>query len=400
VISIHRILILHLMIIILSSCSLFSEDDDELKPTELMDFKPSLPIKKLWSAEVGQGSEFLLLSLMPTSDGVHIFAASFNGNVVAYDSLTGKKIWSQNLGIQLSGGPGTNDMSLVVSGKNGELICLATDDGKELWRINIEGESVSQPLIKNDVVVVKTIDGKLRGFSILDGTELWLIEQQIPSLTLRGSSTPLIIGNNVISGFDNGRLISIRLDNGAVEWESMLSPPSGRTDLERLNDLDGSIASVGQDIYAASYQGRLASIAAESGQIIWDREISSYSGVSVDWDNIYTTTENGELVVMQRLNGDEVWRHDSLVRREPTTPVPFNSVVAVGDFEGYIHLFDNKNGAPVARVRVGKGMISGIPIVIGTRLYVQSESGDIAAFLMEQPESDSQQVDNNKREES
>jgi outer membrane protein assembly factor BamB len=157
-------------------------------------------------------------------------------------------------------------MSLVVSGKNGELICLATDDGKELWRINIEGESVSQPLIKNDVVVVKTIDGKLRGFSILDGTELWLIEQQIPSLTLRGSSTPLIIGNNVISGFDNGRLISIRLDNGAIEWESMLSPPSGRTDLERLNDLDGSIASVGQDIYAANYQGRLASIAAESGQ--------------------------------------------------------------------------------------------------------------------------------------
>ena len=166
----------------------------------------------------------------------------------------------------------------------------------------------------------------------------------------------------------------------------MLSPPSGRSDLERLADVDGTLAVVGQDIYAAGYQGRLASVASESGQILWARDISTHVGVGVDFANVYSLDGEGELIALLWRNGDEVWRQDALLRREPTTPVAFDNAVAIGDFEGYVHLFSNVDGRPVARIRVGKGLLSGAPVVIGNKLYVQSESGSLEVYAVRRPE--------------
>jgi outer membrane protein assembly factor BamB len=165
----------------------------------------------------------------------------------------------------------------------------------------------------------------------------------------------------------------------------MLSPPTGRSDLERLSDVDGMLAAVGQDVYATAYQGRLAAVAAESGQVLWTREISTHVGLTADFENVYVVSETGELIALRRRDGSELWRHDVLLRREPTAPVTFVNTIVVGDFEGYVHFFSNVDGAPVARVRVGKGMLSGPPVVIGGRLHVQSESGQLAVFEVEAP---------------
>jgi outer membrane protein assembly factor BamB len=202
---------------------------------------------------------------------------------------------------------------------------------------------------------------------------------------LPGAATPQVAGNLVIAGFDNGRLVATTLANGETEWEAMLSPPTGRSDLERLSDVDGTIAVVGQDVYAAGFQGRIVSLAAESGQVLWAREISTYTGIGADWNNVYLVSEEGEVIALTRRNGSDAWRQLQLLRRTPTTPVPFNATVVVGDFEGYVHFLSNTDGTFVARERVGKGMISGAPVAIGTTLYVQSEDGTLAAFAVAQP---------------
>ena len=372
---------------LVSGCGLFGgKEDEELQPTELLDFDETLPVRRLWSTRVGKGSEFLRLSLTPVGDGTRIYAASFDGNVVALDPENGRSLWRTQLKADLSAGPGLGDDLVVVISRDGDVICLSAENGVELWRTDVEGESVSRPTVRNDTVVIATIDGLLRGLSAQDGRVIWSIEQAPPALTLRGGSEPVVVGTTVISGFDNGRLVAVNLADGTTEWETMLSPPSGRSDLDRLADVDGAVAAVGQDVYAAGYQGRIAALASESGQVLWSRELSSYSGLGAEWDNLYALTAEGELVAMQRRNGADVWRQTALIRRGPTSPVPFNTAVAVGDFEGYVHFFDSETGEPVARERVGKGMISGKPVVVAGRLFVQSENGDLAAFAVPQPE--------------
>lgn len=372
--------------VLVAGCGIFGDKDDVLPPKELLKFEATLPVKKAWSAKLGKGSEFLRVSLTPVGDGKRIYAASHDGVVSAFDPETGKRIWRVELDLTLSAGPGTGEDVVVVAGSDGVLVCLAATDGREIWRIDIDAESLARPLIQDSSVVVQTIDAKLQVFSVFDGTERWSIAQDTPRLTLRGTSSPVIAGTNVVAGFDNGRLVGTSLSSGVTAWEAMLSPPSGRSDLERLADVDGTLAVVDQDIYAAGYQGRLASVASESGQILWARDISTHVGVGVDIANVYSLEENGELIALLRRNGTEVWRQDALLRREPTSPVVFENAVVVGDFEGYVHFFSTIDARPVARIRVGKGLLSGAPVVIGNKLFVQSESGSLEAYLVRRPE--------------
>jgi outer membrane protein assembly factor BamB len=381
-----RVLLFVSPAVLIAGCGIFGDDDDVLPPKELLKFEATLPVKKAWSAKLGKGSEFLRVSLTPVGDGKRIYAASHDGVVSAFDPETGKRIWRVELDLTLSAGPGTGEDFVVVAGSDGVLVCLAATDGRETWRIQIDGESLARPLIQDNLVVVQTIDGKLQVFSVFDGSERWSIVQDTPRLTLRGTSSPIIAGTNVVAGFDNGRLVGTSLSSGVTAWEAMLSPPSGRSDLERLADVDGTLAVVDQDIYAAGYQGRLASVASESGQILWARDTSTHVGVGVDIANVYSLEENGELIALLRRNGTEVWRQDALLRREPTSPVVFENAVVVGDFEGYVHFFSNIDGRPVARIRAGKGLLSGAPVVIGNRLYVQSESGSLEAYVVRRPE--------------
>ena len=365
---------------VLASCGLFGDKDEELEPKKLVDIQQTLKIKRLWSAKLGGESEFLRIALRPVGDGSRIYAASHDGVVTAFDPQSGKQIWRTKVDTPLSAGPGVGEGRVVVVSKDGQAICLESGSGVEQWRVKLDGESLARPLISGESVVLQTIDNRMRALSIYDGQERWALEQSTPALTMRGSADPVLVGNTVIGGFDNGRLVAANLISGDIIWESMLSPPKGRSDLDRLSDIDGSIGVVGQDVYAAGYQGRLAAVASESGQILWNRGISTYEGVAADWNSVYTSTADGEIVALSRRDGTETWRNNDLLRREPTLPIPFHTTVAVGDFEGYVHFFSNLNGTAVARIKPGKSAITSAPVVVANRLYVQSDSGSIAAY--------------------
>ncbi len=371
----------------LAGCGIFGGGDDEkeLKPAELVRIEQKIPVKRLWSTDIGAEAEFLRLALRPAGDGTRIYAASRDGNVVALDPDTGRQAWRTRLDEDLSAGPGVGDGVVVVALADGIVVALDSGSGAELWRAPVMGEVLAAPLVRNSIVVVLTIDNILRGLSAFDGSVRWQVEQSTPRLTMRGSATPAVVGTSVVAGFDNGRLLAVDITSGDVQWELLLSPPTGRSDLERLADVEGLISVVGQDVYAAGYQGRIAAIASESGQVLWAREISTYEGVAADWNSVYTVNEQGEVIAMSRRTGNETWRVSSLLRREPTVPIPFGTTVAVGDLEGYVHFFSNVDGEPVARVRLGSAAISSDPVVIGDRLVVQSDSGTVAALSIELP---------------
>lgn len=382
--SIGRFLLIATAAFALSACGLFG-DEDELKPAELLKFETKVKVKRLWSARLGKDAEFLRLALAPVGDGNRIYAASRDGNVSAFDPVSGDRIWRTELDMEMSAGPGVRNGLVVVTASDGIVVALDANDGSERWRADVGGESLSRPALTDDTVIVQTVDNRLRALAFFDGSQRWDVLQSMPRLTMRGSASPLIVGSNVVAGFDNGRLVAVDIDTGTVEWETLLAPASGRSDLERLSDIDGAMAVVGQDIYAAGYQGRLAAVAAESGQVLWAVEVSSYEGLSADWTSLYTVQDGGVVIALSRRNGTETWRQEALLRREPSLPVPFLTTVVTGDFEGYLHFFSNVDGEPVARLRQGSAAITSDPVVVADRLYVQSDDGTLAAYVVEPP---------------
>jgi outer membrane protein assembly factor BamB len=230
------------------------------------------------------------------------------------------------------------------------------------------------------VVAVRTVDGKLHGLSPRDGHELWVQEQQVPRLSLRGTSRPVIVGDVALCGFDNGKVLAVNMNDGSLQWEATIAPPHGRTELERLVDIDSAVRVAGQDVYAVGFQGRVAMLALDTGQIWWSRDASSYRGLGLDDDAVYMATADGEVVALRRRTGAEVWRQSALLHRGLSAVVAAENAIVTADFQGYVHWLDKATGALAARASSGKVRVSNPPIVAGNMVLVINDAGHISAF--------------------
>jgi outer membrane protein assembly factor BamB len=349
-------------------------------PAELVDVKQTLPVTKLWSAGLGGGGEKLRLALGLADGGELLYAASRDGEVRALEPASGRTRWESDTESELSAGPGTGDGLVVVGTSSGTLIALEATNGKQRWRARLSGEVLAAPLVAGGRVIVRTVDGRLRALDAADGKEAWMVEDVVPRLTLRGTSPPVRAGDVVICGFDSGRVMAVAIGSGDILWQAQVSSPRGRSELERLADIDAAIRVAGEEVYAIGYQGRIAMIALDSGQIWWTRDLSSYRDVGMDDDQLYVSTSDGDVVALRRRDGSTVWQQTGLKRRGLGAPVVHAGAIAVGDFDGYLHWLDRDSGRFVARERPGDTRVATTPIVSGDRLFVIDDGGEVVAY--------------------
>lgn len=349
-------------------------------PTKLEDFKPTAQVQKAWSASVGGGEPKLRLGLGVALDGERVFAAGYNGNIAAFDVKTGKRLWSIDTKLQITGGPGAGANLVVAGARFGDLVALDAATGQRKWQSRINSEILSAPLVTAQHVLLRTVDGRVASFSTADGKLEWSAEQQVPRLSLRGASVPAIAGEAIIAGFDNGRIMALQQRNGDTVWEVTVAPPSGRSELDRLVDIDSAVRTVGNDIYAVTFQGKVARIDLETGQVQWSRDMSSYSGLAFDDDGLYVTSSQGSVVKIGRRTGVEMWKADTLLNRRLSPPGVVGNLVAASDLKGIVHFFDAATGAPAARVKTSGDRVTAAPVVSGNTIVFMDATGKLTAL--------------------
>jgi outer membrane protein assembly factor BamB len=359
-----------------------SKDKDVEPPAVLVKFPATLPMKKLWSEGVGGGKKqmVLRLGLGPAVDNGIVFAASHKGELLAVSLDTGHHLWVKKLKIPISAGPGAGSGMVVVGSSKGAVIALDGATGRELWRARVNSELLSSPAISDKVVVMRSVDGRLHGLDAHNGKELWSVEQQVPRLSLRGTAIPIIAKDVAISGFDNGKVMAVSLNTGDTVWDTALATPHGRTELDRLVDIDSEVRAVGDNVFAAGFQGRTAMLAVDSGQVWWAHDMSSYRGLAVDADNLYVTQSDGIVVALRQRDGSELWRNQKLKLRRLSTPVLTSTAVVIGDFQGYVHWLDKTTGELVARERIAKERVTNSPVAVDDTVIVLTDGGKLAAY--------------------
>lgn len=358
-----------------------SKDKKDVEPpAELVDLKPSLAVKRLWTDSAGGGGEELRLSLGIDYENSRIYVAGRGGKVEALNPETGRNEWSTDTKLDLSAGPGAGPGVVAVGTNDGDVVALDAANGKKLWAVKVSSEVLSAPLVTSDRVVVRTVDGRLHALSATDGKEVWSGEEPVPKLSLRGTSPPVLSGDTVLCGFDTGKVVAFSLANGDVLWQAAVSSPHGRSELERLSDVDSAVKVAGNDVYAVGYQGRIAMIAMDSGQVWWGRDLSSYRGLAIDDDQVYVSTSDGSVVALRRRDGTVLWQQDGLKRRGLSAPAIDGNAIVVGDFEGYLHWLDRDSGKFVAREHPGGARISAPPVAADGRVFVIDDDGKVAAF--------------------
>lgn len=348
------------------------------EPAELTRIEsPAVKAYTVWSRKVGHGKQYSRLQVSPQADA--LFVADQKGAVQALNPVDGRPIWRSRTNARLIAGPGIVDDLIVVGSLDGELIALDRADGSERWRRTLSSEILAVPTGIGPVVVARSVDGRVYGLNSSDGEVRWSFERSVPSLTLRGLSAPLIHGGRVFIGMDNGRMASLDPANGQLIWEQLIAAPSGRSELERLADIDAALVPNGTELYVASAGGEIASVDGETGQVLWRHSASSHSGLVVVEDRVIVSDTRGHVWALDARTGASIWRQQALEYRRLSAPEVLGPHVVVGDFEGYLHWLDPQSGDIVGRSRAGDAPLQGPPSTLEDRLIVLNRDGRVAA---------------------
>ncbi|MDR2155291.1 MAG: outer membrane protein assembly factor BamB [Burkholderiaceae bacterium] len=371
----------------LGGCGMFdwmSSEDEATKPMKLGDFDAEVRLRRQWSVNVGSGEGKEYNRLDPVVAGARVYAAGNNGLVLAVNRETGRVEWRQRLDYTLTGGVGVGGGLVLVGTVNARVIALDAQSGEVRWESAVSSEVLSAPASDGRMVVVQTVDGKLIGLDAQTGAQRWTYETQVPALSLRGTSAPLIVQNYVVAALAGGTVVSVALDNGTLRWEERVAIPTGRSEIDRMVDIDGSLTLTNDNLLLApSYQGYLSAIDPVTGQTRWRVKESSYNGASSGFGNVYITSE-GDIVKAYRVGQDAtVWSNDQMQRRRLSAPLGFSNYVAVGDADGYVHLLSQSDGRFVGRVKVDGDGIRADLHAQGNTLYVFGNSGTLAAYQVE-----------------
>ncbi len=373
-----------LVLAVLPGCAWFGSKDNAEPPAKLESFEEQVRLRSLWSRSTGDGADEQRVNLVPTVVDDRVYVADRNGSVWAYELEDGRKIWRTKTGVAISAGAGVGEGLVLVGSSEADLVALAADSGEERWRTSVSSEVLSVPKIYDSVVVIQTVDGNIAGLDAETGERLWIHDRSAPVLTLRGTSTPLVQQGLVMAGFATGKIIALEVQSGRQVWETPVAVAHGRSELQRIVDIDADPVIRDDVLYVVSFQGRLVAISLQDGRQLWNRDMSAYAGIAVDRDQVYVSDADSEIWALGRRSGGSLWKQTALRRRSLTGPAVIGDYVSVGDFAGYVHLLSGDDGAIAGRVRTDSDGIQTKPVaLLGDRLLVLGAGGKLVLYQLE-----------------
>lgn len=399
------------------------EKKEKEQPLNQIQVDPDYSIEVLWHAQVGRGLGRYHNGLNIVVVGDYIYAADAFGVVSAFLADNGGLVWTSAISAQpnaaksedmtvegatnqvdqpkaatetqdkpapesakgsrqafVSGGLGVAPGMLLIGTVHGEVIALSQQDGSVQWRTQLSSEVLSTPASDGTGVFVQAIDGKLSGLRLADGVRIWNYDNPVPRLSLRGSASPVVANNIVYTGFASGKISAVGTDRGELIWEQRVASPEGRSELERIVDVDHSPLLAERIVYAVSYQSGVKAFRIEDGAVIWEQKINTARGLALGFAQIYVVEGNGSVVAFEAISGAPIWTSNELRQRVLSTPIVFGNYLVLGDDKGRLYVFGQSNGALLTHASADPKGVRALPVVQGDRIYLLGTSGRLSAL--------------------
>lgn len=359
----------------------FEGEDNNMPPAELVEYEAELEIDVLWEENIGVGADGQFLNLVAVVSHGRIIVADRDGLVQAREVKTGNLIWEIDTDFAFSAGPSIGDHVIILATSNAEVIAFDFASGKQQWISTVSSEVLARPVVAEGIVIIRTSDGKVIALNESDGSENWIFERSVPTLSVRGTGTPIIVNEDIIVGYANGKLINLRLSDGKNNWETSIAIPKGRSEVERLVDLDVDPIETDGVIFISSVQSGTSAVLNLGGDVLWlNSAISSFSGLSYDWRHLYISDVNGQVWQLEQTSGNPLWNQDALSHRRLSAPVTYAEYVVVADYQGYVHWLSAVDGRQLARIKVADEGVDAELVVVSNTVYVYTKDGTLAAL--------------------
>jgi len=361
----------------------YSEDNESKPPRALQEISAEVSLTTVWRSNLAVAKEQRFSKLQMVLADNTMFVANQQGDVLALDQSNGELQWEVQTGLPISGGLELGYENLFFATNDADVVALKLNDGETSWTSQVSSEVLSVPRFSDGFLVVRSIDGAINTLDTSNGKEVWSYIRDVPALSLRGTSSPVIKSGGVISGYANGKLVVLRLTDGMQIWETSVAVPRGRGALSRMVDVDSDPLAGSRFIYAATYNGGVAAVDIRSGQIAWRRsELSSYKSMAADWVSLFVVDVNNHIWSADQTSGAINWQQESLENRRLTALVRLDQYLLTADYAGYLHVLSADDGRLVGRLKVSESAITSAPLVDGEFIYVKNIQGEITALRL------------------
>lgn len=338
-------------------------------------------LDRAWKVQVGEGAGELTY-LRPAVTAGQVFAAARNGLLVAIDSESGRLLWRKKTGLAVTAGPAAGYGMVVTGTGKGELVAHDALTGEQRWLVQLGAAVQAVPALTADGVVVLSSDGTVHMLDRSNGQSRWTYSTSVPPLSLRGSAGPVVMGNHVMVPTAAGKLISLDAESGIVEWDVRVASNTGRSELERMVDIQGELLLEGDgNLYSVGFQSQLAALDVQEGRRRWQFDVSSVYGMAAGLGNVYVVDTGSTVIALDAVSGKPVWRQPELAWRGLINPVVLGPVLVTGDADGYAHLLSQSDGQAVGRQRLVRDRLVSLSVQ-GERLYAWSAEGKLSAWTI------------------
>ena len=354
-------------------------EKDPSRVAELQPVVNRIALTPLWDYSVGPEYSDPDSHVAPWIDRDHVLLAANDGEVVALNAATGARIWQVSVPGTILAGVAADERRAYVGTWEQEIFALDRETGAQIWKQTVSSEVLNLKALPDGRLAARTNDGRLSVLNAEDGTQLWSHVHGSPSLTLRGAGEPEAQDDRVLAGFDDGRLIAFDAQSGLQHWEVRLAIPTGRTELERIVDVDGPVRLTEEVAYAAALSNQVGAVETVEGNLLWSKGVKALHPPAVDEIAVYVVDLQSTLWSLDRRNGGLHWKQDALAYRNLSAPAPTGLHVIAVDYEGYLHWFRITDGEIMARHKVD-GPLQAPPQVRLDRIYLLHLSGRFAAY--------------------
>ena len=352
--------------------------DNSEPPAELVEFSESATLTHLKEIETVKGSA-LYTRISPLNLDKHIVFSDTKGIVTVFDKAAFEVTWQKKTDVAYPTAIGGDSSIYLFGTRGGEVIALDSVKGDQIWRVRVSSEVLARPAVSGNTVVVKTIDGQLTALDAKTGNQKWIFKKDVPALSVRGNSAPLIVDDKIITGLDSGKLVIVDLNSGKLFWEKTISIPRGRSEIDRLVDLDADIILNNSIAYVGGFQGRIVAIDLKTGDTLWVKKMSIINNMTFENNKLYITDVRSHVWAIDATTGATIWKLGIFTSRKLTSPVIMNDYLLLGDYQGYLHVISKSDGHQISRLQIDDSGVNVNPIVINDSIYLQSRNSKIHA---------------------
>ncbi|MBF0358668.1 MAG: outer membrane protein assembly factor BamB [Magnetococcales bacterium] len=362
------------------------DDEEEISGYKEPDPGRLVAIDEEWDRGIeGEPDEYMSHPRQIAVTEEAVFVGTFEGLVVKVDKSRGKVIWESELDSSVSGGVATDGSRVFAGTVAGNMVALSRENGEKLWQSQVSTSVASAPLVVGGRVIFTTLNNRTYALDVNSGKLLWTHSSVPVALVVQGAATPTTNGRTVFVGYSTGEVFALNLREGKPLWGKNLSRLMGRSEIDRLHDVDGEVVvgPSGMDtpipkVYVVNHQGSVMGIQSNGGVEVWKSKFSAIRRPLLWGNQLFVVNVEGQIVSISAKDGLEVWR-TRISDGYLSAPVRFGDQIIVGDSKGRLFSIDPASGRVTGLNHLNDPIIA-TPVVDGSSLYIWTNEGDLIKY--------------------